>query len=1001
MDYANSSCSRTRSGLVRGNINVGSNEGSCSRTQSGLVRGNGIVDSNVGGCSKTRSGLVRRNSIVDSNEGSCSKTRSGLVRGNAIVDSNEGSCSKIRNRLVRGDATVDLNEGSPSKTRSGLIRGNAIVDSNECSFSKTRNRGDNTVDLNEGSPSKTRSGIVRGNTIVAASNESCSRTRSGLVRGNIVVDSKEGLLSRTQSRLIRGIIEIDSSESSCSRTRSGLIRGSPSIKAQAKIEPVMNGLSDGCLKEGSPEKNEPNHKSNLVQSKDKPVMKGPDGWWKEDRLIKKGVSTVQHVPPKEVHGRDELGVKGLLDGCSKEDWKRAPNNKNDLVENKDKLGINGLPDGWWKEDRPRKNGSDKRTDPYYIDPVSGYEFRSLKDVQRFLKSGDIYQCSVRPKKRSIQDPRTRESQSHATSLQLTRPNTADKAIQCELLTSEGVMLPLEEQLSPYKGLGTKNKMPQLEGRIAKQRYANKVDDLKSKSITPVSAQNAARRNKSVTRKRKEPDAEFKPKKHKMNPAKVFAMPLRASPCLASLKITHDLNTKPEDEPTRENLVDEVQMIKENSTDQSRSNQAANAVQIQAIQESIVNQLQSSQTDAANHIQIMQEDSADQSQLSQANTMNQIQTDQQNAVSQLQSSQGGCFIQIQTIKEDNTEHSRSKLNNVAPVNQIQTNQGNTVGQLQYSQTDTQDQIQADQENPVSQLQSSQADSFIQIHTVQDYIVDHFQPQLGHANQMQINLGNTADQLQSSQADDILQMQVTQEYITNQFPPRQADTVNCMQISEDNTANLPQLRQTGAVNKTQTMQESATNQPQFIQVLTVNPIQTNEENTANYLLPNYAENHSLQTGFSLAPEPGDEEPVTSFWENVENQESQISMQIDGKPVASSALNVGCRDATAAPAQPAPAQPSGLALPSLFGNSWSDPCIEFAFKTLKGDIPDLDDEYFPHQQDLNEPPSPNRSASPSCFASSFGNSQNHTQADNVSLPPPKPSDKPCHGVGWFPPK
>ncbi|KAG8086964.1 hypothetical protein GUJ93_ZPchr0010g8098 [Zizania palustris] len=910
----------------------------------------------MGVCSKTRSGLVRRNGTVDSNESSCSKTRNGLV------DSNEGTCSKTITRLVRGDDIVEVSEGSSSKTRSGLIRGN---------------------------------------TIVAASNESCSTTRSNLVRGNIVVDSKEGLVSRTRSGLVRGIIQIDSSESSCSRTRSGLIRGSPSLKAQAKVETVMNELSDGCLKEGSPGKNEPNHKSDLLQSKDKPVMKGPDGWWKEDKLIKNGLKCRSDM----VQIRDELGIKGLLDESSKEDGESAPNDKNDMVENKDKLGINGLPDGWWKEDKPRKNGPNMKTDSYYIDPVSGYEFRSLKDALRFVKSGDISQCSMRPKKRTIQDPHTSENQSHTTSLQLTRPGTADKAIQCELLTSEGVMLPWEEQLSPYRGLNTKNMTPELEGMIATEKYANKVDALNYHNVPPVSSQDAARGSKSVKRKRKEPNAEVKSKKCKIKPAKKVATPLRTSPRLASLKITHDLNTKPEDEPTSANLVNEVHTIKENSTDQSRQNQAENTVQMQAIQESTANQLQSSQTDAANHIQIMQEDSTDQSQLSQSFT-NQIWTNQQNAISLLQSSHVGSFTQIQTIEEYNTNHSQLQLNNAATVNEMHINHGNSVGQLQSSQTDPLDQIQADQENSVSQLQLSQADSFIQIHAATDYITDHSQSPLSHANQLQTNIGNTVNQLQSRQVDAMIQMHAAQDYITNQSHQRQADTVNHMRISQDNTANLFQLRQTGTANKIQTMLESTTNQPQFMQALTVNPTQTIGENTDNYLLPNYAENHTLQTGFSLAPELEDEARVTSFWKNVENQEPPISMQIDGNPVARSTLNVEYQDLpAAAPAQPAPADPSGLVLPSLFGNSWSDPCIEFAFKTLTGDIPVLDDtsaveEYFPHQQDLNELPSPNWSASPSCFTSSFDNTRNHTQGDNASLPVPKPSDKLFNGA-WFPPK
>lgn len=40
---------------------------------------------------------------------------------------------------------------------------------------------------------------------------------------------------------------------------------------------------------------------------------------------------------------------------------------------------------------------------FYIDPVSGYVFHSKKDVQRFLKSGDIAKCAIKPSRRQYQD----------------------------------------------------------------------------------------------------------------------------------------------------------------------------------------------------------------------------------------------------------------------------------------------------------------------------------------------------------------------------------------------------------------------------------------------------------------------------------------------------------------------------------------------------------------------------------------------------------------------
>jgi len=39
----------------------------------------------------------------------------------------------------------------------------------------------------------------------------------------------------------------------------------------------------------------------------------------------------------------------------------------------------------------------------YIDPVSGYAFHSKKDVQRYLKTGDIAKCAIKPSRRQYQD----------------------------------------------------------------------------------------------------------------------------------------------------------------------------------------------------------------------------------------------------------------------------------------------------------------------------------------------------------------------------------------------------------------------------------------------------------------------------------------------------------------------------------------------------------------------------------------------------------------------
>ncbi|XP_052117333.1 methyl-CpG-binding domain-containing protein 13 [Arachis duranensis] len=62
-----------------------------------------------------------------------------------------------------------------------------------------------------------------------------------------------------------------------------------------------------------------------------------------------------------------------------------------------------LPPGWIIEVKERKNSKINRKDLLYIDPESGYVFRSKKDALRYLESGDISSCAIKPFKREIQD----------------------------------------------------------------------------------------------------------------------------------------------------------------------------------------------------------------------------------------------------------------------------------------------------------------------------------------------------------------------------------------------------------------------------------------------------------------------------------------------------------------------------------------------------------------------------------------------------------------------
>ncbi|KAI7746622.1 hypothetical protein M8C21_001706, partial [Ambrosia artemisiifolia] len=57
----------------------------------------------------------------------------------------------------------------------------------------------------------------------------------------------------------------------------------------------------------------------------------------------------------------------------------------------------GLPPGWIKEVRTKIYATDKRSDPFYTDPLTGYIFRSKMDAMRFLDTGNVNLCAIRPK----------------------------------------------------------------------------------------------------------------------------------------------------------------------------------------------------------------------------------------------------------------------------------------------------------------------------------------------------------------------------------------------------------------------------------------------------------------------------------------------------------------------------------------------------------------------------------------------------------------------------
>jgi hypothetical protein len=467
-----------------------------------------------------------------------------------------------------------------------------------------------------------------------------------------------------------------------------------------------------------------------------------------------------------------------------------------------------------------------------------------------------------------------------------------------------------------------------------------------------------------------------------------------------------------------------QTNQEDTVNQVHSCQRDTTIQIQTNQESTANQLQVSRAESANQIHAMQRYTASYSQLAsidteawsipsfpkkrsysqlrEVDTTNQKQT-QENSASQLKSRQEKALIQVQTGQEYVTNHSQLQQSGGHTVNQIHTNQEHTTNQLKSRQVETVTEIQTTQEYFANHSEPRQAGAALNHMQIKQETI---QLQLGQADtvkKMQAVQENSTNQLVQALTGN--KKQTTQEYFTNHPKRSPREDTNHMQINQGNSAYHLQSNRANSVNQI-AIQENATNRSQLIQGLTVNQIQAIRENNTRYLQPRYAGSPIRQSGFSPTPEWGHGAPVTNFWKNVENQKSSSPAKIEAASIATSSANFQRQYAPARepvlPTQsavPEAADPSGFGL-SLFGSSWSDPCIEFAFKTLTGDIPVVDDspavqDYFPLQHDLN------KIAPPDYSAPSVDDTRNHAHVDNASHHSvPRPSDRFYNG-GWFPPQ
>ncbi|KAK9293326.1 hypothetical protein L1049_021318 [Liquidambar formosana] len=137
----------------------------------------------------------------------------------------------------------------------------------------------------------------------------------------------------------------------------------------------------------------------------------PPGWTVELKVRKNGKKDKCYIAPSrglKFNSKAEVSryLKDVQINHTKSKQKKKGSHKRKRSASKcivEKVEAEGLPPGWIKEIRVKKKARTIRRDPYYIDPVSGYVFRSMKDVLRYLETGDLGRLAMKPKDRGSSD----------------------------------------------------------------------------------------------------------------------------------------------------------------------------------------------------------------------------------------------------------------------------------------------------------------------------------------------------------------------------------------------------------------------------------------------------------------------------------------------------------------------------------------------------------------------------------------------------------------------
>ncbi|KAE8704713.1 Methyl-CPG-binding domain protein 13, putative isoform 2 [Hibiscus syriacus] len=128
----------------------------------------------------------------------------------------------------------------------------------------------------------------------------------------------------------------------------------------------------------------------------------PPGWKVELKRRRNGKKDkCYRAPCGELRFNSRAEVTRYLEKCNSktEEKEKVSGKKPSKKVTVEKAEAEGLPPGWTKEVRITKRARRVRRDPFYIDPVSGYWFRSMKDALRYVETGEIRKLAIKPKEK--------------------------------------------------------------------------------------------------------------------------------------------------------------------------------------------------------------------------------------------------------------------------------------------------------------------------------------------------------------------------------------------------------------------------------------------------------------------------------------------------------------------------------------------------------------------------------------------------------------------------